>query len=270
MLTDALYAATGWAPSWCRDLCAYYQVRPSKALALGTRATGRRPFLPGSPTCQPVSGKTWEDLWTASLRDTPDARDAFWREIGAWCVFRQAVRHRGRSFRFVLRRLRSWDSILEYGAGIAPVCWWLVRHAPWPLRLTIADVESEHLTFGLWRLRNHLVRHGDPITEVHRLYVQSAQQPIMMGMYRVATILETLEHLTNPLDTIEHLDKHLQPGGWLFEDFTPHGDAHAADLPQAQTERPGVYAYVCRRYRLVAGRHWDAPDGGGVRTWRKC
>lgn len=260
MLTDALYAATGWAPSWCRDLCAYYQVRPSEALALGTRAKGRRPSLPGSPTCQPVFGKTWEELWEARPRDTEEAVHAFWQEIGAWAAFRQAVRHRRRSWRHVSRVLRDGGALLEYGAGIAPVAWWLARRRD--ITVTVADVPSEHFRFGVWRLR----RRG---ANVDALEITPGALPLSAA-YDVACVLEILEHCPAPLETIRHVTEHLKPGGHLFEDFTPHDDPHAADLPHAQAERPQVYAYLQRRYALMAGHPWDAPDGGGKRTWRKC
>ena len=56
---------------WYRDLCDYYGVTPEQALALGTRQTGRRPDLPGSATTHPVSGQTFEAIWSSRLRETP-------------------------------------------------------------------------------------------------------------------------------------------------------------------------------------------------------
>ena len=270
MLTNAAHALTGWAPAWCRDLCVYYHIRPSEALELGTRAPGRRPSLPGSKTCPPVLGKTWEELWENRPRDTEEARFAFWQEVGSWCAFRQALRNRRRSFRFVLERLGMGDRFLEYGAGIAPASWWLLQHCPVPLHLTIADVPSEHLNFGTWRLWRCLQFDRDPCCWTLRAIALEPSILPLKDTYHAITAIEVLEHVSHPLQTVAHLVEHLSPRGWLFEDFVPHAAAHAADLPSAQQERPAVYAYLEKTCELLAGRHWALPGGGGTRTWRKC
>lgn len=261
MLTDAIYRATKWAPAWCHDLCHDYNVVPSEALQLGIRANGRRPTLPGSATCQPVSGKTWEELWNAHSRDTQEGVFSFWEEIGAWAAFRQAVRHRGRSFRFVAAHLPRGVDILEYGAGIAPVAWWLVRHGVSIRQLTLVDVPSEHFRFGvrrLGRLRPH----------VEVIQIQPGKPPLER-QWDAACVLEVLEHCPAPLETIRHITEHLRHHSLLWEDFGPHPDASGPDLPAAQQERPQVYAYLDQRYRLEAGRPWMEADGGGIRRWRK-
>lgn len=260
MLTDLLWRA-GWIPSVWLDVCRDYGVSPSKALTLGTRANGRRPDLPGSATCQPVSGKTWEELWTARPRDTEEAVFSFWEEIGSWCAFRQVIRHKGRSFRFIARHLPRGVDVLEYGAGVAPVSWWLVRHGISIRWLTIADVPSEHFRFGARRLLRRR-------TQVEALPIQPGKLPLEK-QWDAACVLEVLEHCSAPLETIRHLTEHLRHHSLLWEDFGPHPDASGPDLPAAQRERPQVYAYLDQRYRLEAGRSWTEPDGGGTRRWRK-
>mgnify|MGYP003663312756 CR=1 FL=1 len=42
---------------WYDYLCEYYDVSPDEALELGTRSDGRKPNLPGSRTCEPISGQ---------------------------------------------------------------------------------------------------------------------------------------------------------------------------------------------------------------------
>ena len=54
--------------NWYDDLCEYYKVTPEEADLLGTRKTGRKPNLPGSLTCDPVSGKTFEEIWERKPR----------------------------------------------------------------------------------------------------------------------------------------------------------------------------------------------------------
>ena len=268
MLTDLAHRL-GWTPAWCRDLCEFYRVTPSGALRLGTRATGRRPSLPGSATCQPVSGKTWEELWALEPRDSEEAIFSFWKQVGSWCAFRQVVRNRRRSFAFIGKRLGMMDAFCEYGAGVAPASWWLATHHPGPLRLTMVDVPSEHLTFGAWRLRKRLENEWDLCCWALRVIALEPHIQPLTDPYRGISCLEVLEHLSHPLETVQHLAEHLEFGGYLWEDFVPHAEAHGADLPQAQSARHAVYDFLEQHFALVEGRRWDMADGGGTRTWQR-
>lgn len=46
---------------WYKDLVEYYGVNIGQAIILGTRRKGRKPDLPGSRTCSPVSGMTFQE-----------------------------------------------------------------------------------------------------------------------------------------------------------------------------------------------------------------
>ena len=63
---------------WLNYLCEYYNVSEEEAIKLGTRANGRKPSLPGSKTCEPVSNMTMEDIW--ALKERKTEKDIF-REI---------------------------------------------------------------------------------------------------------------------------------------------------------------------------------------------
>ena len=136
--------------------------------------------------------------------------------------------------------------------------------------LTLVDVPSEHLNFGSWRLRRRLEAEWDLCCWSLRVVALEPRIKPLKERYQGISAIEVLEHLSDPLETVRHLAEHLELGGWFFEDFTPHADAHAADLPQAQRERQQVYAYVEDRFTLVKGRRWEEPDGGGTRIWKKC
>ena len=116
--------------NWWEDVEGYYGVTKREAIKLGTRAKGRRPDLPGSATCEPVRGKTLEEIWHSRLRDSEEAIFSFYREVGSWFVFRQLVRHRGRSYGFIARHLQSNGVLAEFGCGIAPISHWVATHRP--------------------------------------------------------------------------------------------------------------------------------------------
>ena len=142
---------------WYQDLCEYYGVTPDKALELGTRATGRKPDLPGSDTCKPVSNMTLEDIWES--RDRKNIQDVFnfYKDQGAWSTFRQCVRHKDLvqlHVNLIIPHISANSHVCEYGSGVAPYMNTLLQCVvpDAPLDITIADVDCEHFTFAQWRL----------------------------------------------------------------------------------------------------------------------
>ena len=120
---------------WHRDLCDYYGVTPEQALELGRRARGRKPDLPGSATAEPLSGRSFEDVWQGRNREKPEDVHSFYQEMGAWFSFRQVVLHRRNRFRHILRRVEPGSNLCEYGAGAAPLaccCVQTLRRPPRP------------------------------------------------------------------------------------------------------------------------------------------
>ena len=193
-----LAQAVGLEEHWAADLCRYYKVDPRQALELGTRRRGRRPDLPGSPTCPPVSGKTWEELWAARPRNSEEAVLGFYREIGAWATFRQVVRHRWRSYAFVARHLPRDGVLIEWGCGVAPVSFWLATH-PWQVggepTFVLVDVDSEHFIFGRWRVA---AADGEAL----ELVVEPGKPLPTLPPCDVAICSEVLEHVPDPVAII--------------------------------------------------------------------
>src|SRR3990167_4537526 len=184
----------GLADDWWSDVASYYGVSRRDAIRLGTRAPSRRPTLPGSPTCAPVSGKTWEEVWVGKPRTTPAEIASFYREVGSWCVFRQLVRHRGRGFQEVSSRIPPSGRFLEFGCGIAPVSWWMSRHRP-DVLATLADVPSEPIYFAVMRML-HI-----PKPPALRL-IKEGVVPSFLPSFPpcdVAVCLEVLEHVPSPI-----------------------------------------------------------------------
>jgi len=268
MLAGGLDRLLGPKRPWYKDLCEYYGVSPDQALELGTRASGRRPNLPGSATTHPVSGRTMEELWATRERRTETEVFSFYQEIGAWLAFRQVVLHRDNRFAHLLPCLGPATRLCEYGAGVAPVAFRAVerRRRP-PREITIVDVPSEHFTFGAWRLRRLAAEKKAPV-RVTALEVLPGRLPLTES-FEVITVLEVFEHLPNPLEVALHLTDHLEPGGLLWENFVLLDEPHDFDLETAQSQRARVYRHLAETCRLVRGQEPEAPRGGGTRCWRK-
>ena len=252
---------------WAADLRDYYGVTTEHAEALGRRAKGRRPSLPGSATTAAVSGQTFEELWAARPRLDQRGIFSFYSDIGAWAAFRQTYYHRHTDASRFVTGLPRDGSLCEYGGGVGPVIDWIVRHRPsGRYVLTLADVPSEHLTFGDWRIRRKIERLGRPLT-FETLTVEPDRLPLQR-MYDVIVVLEVYEHLPNPLEVTEHLLAHLNSGGRLWENFVEHDDPGGADLAVAQQERAAVFDLLRDRCHLSVGPD-PRIDGSATRCWIK-
>ena len=257
-LREALRQLVGLDPPWSRDLAEFYGVPSRMAERLGQRQKGRRPHLPRGP-----KGMTYEEVWGSRLRDTPGQQVRFWEDLGSWPVFRQVRRRRYGAWPRLLGDLPEAGTLLEYGCGIAPLTWWLVRRRR-DFRAVLVDVPGQALEFALWRL----VRLGPGIS-VRAVMVTDAAPP-KLPPSDVAAVLEVLEHVPSPLVAMEAVLSSLRPKGILWEDFFAHaGDGSPADLPSAARERPAVYEMIRRRCRLLSGEPPEAPEGGGTRRWVK-
>ena len=141
---------------WHKYICDYYDVTPEEAFKLGTRATGRKPSLPGSKTCEPVSDMTFEDIWALSPRDTIEEIHNFYRDQGAWSSFRQTIRHLELSnFRknLMSQLVNNNAHFVEYGCGIAPFTTTLLKNInpSWNIDVSLTDVKGcEHYLYGQW------------------------------------------------------------------------------------------------------------------------
>jgi len=252
---------------WYEDVCEYYSVSPSQAKILGIRKSGRRPDLPGSATTHPVSGETFEDIWDRFPSETPEKLDKFYKDIGSWLVFRQAYYRRNLTGANFINGLTIGDRFCEYGSGIAPITNWIIRNVPnSSFELTIADVESEHLTFAEWRLKKFINKHDLQFT-LNVLKIKPGFLPLM-GYYKVITILDVFEHLYNPLDVVKHLTDHLNTNGLLWENYILEEEIHGSNLAESFEQRPLVFDHLYSTCRLINGRPPDEVPGA-TRCWVK-
>lgn len=262
MRADSLYFAArqalGLDPPWWRDVMDLYGVTPARARELGRRQHDRRPDFPAGPR-----GLTYEEIWASRPRASVRDIIAFYSDLGSWPVFRQVYRHRFRSWREVAAALPQGGWLLEYGCGVAPVTWWLARRRR-DFHPVLVDVPGQAFSFALRRL-NALA----PALRSLTTAAVTDERLSVLPPCDVAVVTEVLEHVPSPRAVMENILMALKPGGLLVEDFYRHAHPSPADLPSAREERPFVYECLLKHCEWIAGRHWQEPDGGGTRRWRR-
>ena len=224
---------------WHDDLCEYYNVSPEEADLLGTRKKGRKPSLPGSETCAPVSGLTFEEIWDSKARDTSEQIFDFYKEIGK------------------NKEPGSTVNILEYGAGVAPICIWLADNFKnLNFNFYINDVPSEHLTFGEWRLkkRNQNVKKFEIAPEIFPNYGDVKFDLIYM--------LDVLEHMDKPFSAVEALLEYCKPNETvLLETWVEHNEQALGTGCDLDREKKETVKLIKKNFSLV--------QTGVLRCWRK-
>lgn len=260
-------------------LCEYYDVDLQQAVQLGTRSSGRKPSLPGSKTCKPVSDKTLEDIWSLKERTTSKDIFDFYVDQGAWSSFRQTVRH------VELEPLHKWIQaqffkpgmhILEYGCGVAPFVTSLLLGAPKDNKydISISDVDgAEHFLFAGWKL-NRIVEDRDlrGVT-VSACPVKHDGLPKYHKEVDLAINFEVMEHVPSPVDVINNLMAQMSPGALYIENFIKHEreDEHddlGPDLTSAAAERDDYYNVIQENFQLLGGELPEV-NPNQTRIWKK-
>lgn len=244
---------------WYNDLCEYYNVTPENAIALSERSSGRKPSFPGSPTCEPVSGKTWEELWHDKPRETIEQKIAFYKDIGAWQSFRQCNYRKDFPYQQIYQNFCKPDaSILEYGCGVAPMSSFAAKAVGdnHQLKFTLVEVPSEHYEFGKWRLKKHAPKTSFDFIEItHENLI-----PEFKTNFDLICMMDVLEHLPNPYDVMTNIIEHCNPNAILIETWVDHGDdgPGESDLEEAEAEREVTQNLISEKFTLVH-------DAGGIR-----
>jgi len=269
--------------NWYDDLCEYYSVEPEVALKLGTRSSGRKPDLPGSRTCEPVSGMTFEDIWEMKDRSTIENVFQFYIDQGAWSSFRQCVRHSEipnyhvniLSSLLSACKMRKGFHICEYGCGVAPFVNALVenlKESSEKIRISITDIDGcEHFKFAEWRLNKKISKGNLPI-DLDVKPVTHDLLPTYSDKIDLALIFEVLEHVPSPVETIKNIHRQLIDGGLVVENFIKHPEEEihddGPDLVSAARERDQYYEFLFKNFKLIGGQSLSE-NQDGTRIWRK-
>jgi len=260
-----------------KDLCDYYGVSMQDAVKLGTRSSGRKPNLPGSKTCDPVSDMTLEDIWAVSKRIDENSIFKFYKDQGAWSSFRQVVRHLDliNDHIDILNAFQIMPGmhICEYGCGVAPFMRTFLQYADKNIRnieISLSDVDSEHFSFGAWRIRKTIAERDININ-LNAVEIEPGKLPVYNTLLDIVIIFEVLEHVPSPVKCIENLTGQMSVNGILLENFIKHGaedDDDGPDLKSARTEREVYYQFLKQNFDLVGGRSEDI-EPNATRIWRK-
>ena len=262
---------------WYDDLCEYYKVTPEVAAQLGTRSDGRKPNLPGSSTTHAVSNKTFEEIWASAPRDNEEQIFQFYKDQGAWSTFRQVVRHKDMTnlhLDLLSRTIKTNSTFCEYGCGVAPFTYTLLKNIDVNecLNVYISDVESEHFTFGAWRLKKLIESRNLKNIKFEPVAILPNSLPQYSKMLDIVFIFEVLEHVPNPVTLLKNLSSQMNAGGLFCENFIKHvhdpNEQPGPDLESAAMLRDLYYENLITNFKLFIGEFPNLSPNQ-TRIWKK-
>lgn len=149
--------------------------------------------------------------------------------------------------------------IMEYGCGIAPIVSNMIRDGYAQYDYTIADIQQFTFHYAKWRLKQFGVKIID---------INPRELPELPQFYDVIFVMQTFEHLPNPLQVLKHLTAHIVKDGYLFFDFMI-SDGEGLDTCQALKEREAVLSYIKENYKLVSGKINEKENMGNTVVRKK-
>jgi 2-polyprenyl-3-methyl-5-hydroxy-6-metoxy-1,4-benzoquinol methylase len=138
--------------------------------------------------------------------------------------------------------IKSNDSILEYGCGIAPLSNSLLKYSlKSNLKITIADIPQINSHFARWRL-------GNTVEYINLIpYKKNLKKK-----YDKIFLITVLEHLPDPLNVIKELRGSLNKNGLLIFDYIL-SEGTGLDTIEAVKQREVVLDYILHNFTVLKG-----------------
>jgi SAM-dependent methyltransferase len=108
---------------------------------------------------------------------------------------------------------RGCRRYLDFGSGVGAGALLFGRHG---LQVALADVSSELLAFSRWRL----ARRGQPAR-----FFDLKHDKLPDSAFDLITAMDVFEHLVDPVEAVDQLQRALAPGGYLLGRFHAEADA---------------------------------------------
>jgi len=190
----------------------------------------------------------------ANTRDTTADHLGLWQdESFLYGLFNSVIKETFSSEYGLLHLLHSlnpsWSSMLEYGAGSAPITSSIVQHAYWRRGCSSMICDMPTLTFHYAAHKFRCCSNVVPVL----LRTEDDFQLVTHHTFDAIFCCQVFEHLNRPLDTAKRLVQLLNVGGVLFFDYIK-SEARGLDSRQGLVERDSVLEYLASALRIEHGQ----------------
>lgn len=165
------------------------------------------------------------------------------------------------------RYVKKNSRILEYGCSHAPSYRAYRRYcADLMCRFTLFDIEQYSFHYSKYSYWDDV-----DIESFHTLKPENFSNPFLGLDEKFDAIIlhNVLEHVDNPLNTLQHIRHHLKDNGILFFDYIK-SDALGQDTLAGLEQRPSTLSYINEHFDILEGElHLDGRSVGKIVSRKK-
>lgn len=159
------------------------------------------------------------------------------------CVYKNALQPFSCYHFLPFLKMKKGSNILEYGCGIAPIITSMIKCKINQYKFTIADIRNYTYHYAKFRLKQHGVKTID---------ITPYQTPHLEDKYDIIFLINVLEHLPAPVETIETLAGSLNKGGFLIFDYIL-SKGEGLDTLEPVKQRKQVLSLINNNYEIING-----------------
>lgn len=164
-------------------------------------------------------------------------------------AYKESLNHELRVLEPVRRLARGpVRRVLEFGCGSAPITTSWVEFLPRQgVEFRLSDIETIPFHYAAHKFA------GLPEVQAVALRPENRFRYPREEKFDVIFCMTVMEHLQEPLATMQHLRDLLTPNGLLFFDYIK-SDASGLDTQAGLEQRPAVLAYLREKFQLLQGK----------------
>ncbi|MGB2864549.1 MAG: class I SAM-dependent methyltransferase [Sedimentisphaerales bacterium] len=139
---------------------------------------------------------------------------------------------------------RNQIKVLDYGCGVAD---YALSFGIYGYQITLSDIEEGVVEFAKWRCKKRNLKYNFIPVNVSNIYPEFGEQDIIVAG-------EVLEHIRDPLRTVQAFHNALPSGGHLWVSGYPYKERRISEghLKEAFDAREGVLEYLNSNFRKIS------------------
>ena len=139
---------------------------------------------------------------------------------------------------------RNHVKVLDYGCGVAD---YALSFGIYGYHITLSDIEGGVVEFAKWRCKKRNLKYDFIPIKVSNMYPELGQQDIIIAG-------EVLEHIRDPLRTVQAFHNALPSGGYLWVSGYPYKERRISTghLKEAFYARESVLEYLNDNFRQIS------------------
>ena len=193
-----------------------------------------------------VYRQRFQDVETPQVASVADFLDSWQNKDTVYMLFGAVRKYAYEPLNALIyeKWISHGDSVMEYGCGIAPVTYSLLKYGlKRNLRISVGDIRQINSHYAKMRLQG----------KVKFIEIEPYKESLADKKFDVVLMITVLEHLPDPLAVIQNIVRHLEAKGILIFDYIL-GDGDGQDTLEAVQQRGAVVDFLKENFDVYHGK----------------